>query len=244
MEDELLRELNAERVKRNVPPVRLVPDLVKLARAHSAEMESHRYFSHDSANGSTYQKRLFDAGILAIASGENISRSMTFLTPDIHQALMDSPPHRENMLNPAYDAVGIGVVGPPGGPYFITVDFMKSFTKKSIDEIRTVVLGALNEARAQAGAPPIESLDSANRLADEYAGQKARTLKNPDVPQIGRRFSVTFVSGIDLEAVASAVRRMNVKGFGQAGVGGTFGRIPDQPQGGYVVCVILVWDGR
>jgi uncharacterized protein YkwD len=53
--------------------------------------------------------------------GENLA-----MAPSVRQAqdlLMASPPHRENILKPEYDRVGIGVVVAPNGERWFTEDF-------------------------------------------------------------------------------------------------------------------------
>jgi len=51
--------------------------------------------------------------------GENVGRGGNIET--LHQAFMDSPGHRDNLLNPVYDLVGIGVVWSEGIPYVVEV---------------------------------------------------------------------------------------------------------------------------
>jgi len=243
MEGDLLQALNAERAARNMQPVRVLPELTELARKHSAEMARRDVFSHDSEAGKSYQQRLTEAGVASVASAENLSRSSTFLTRPIHQSWMDSPPHRENMLNPAYDAVGIGVASRKSETYFVTMDFIMTVARKSGSEIRTMTLDALNDARAKARLAPVVLVDAVNRMADELAEAKASGGENPEVPLIGKRSTAVFVTGVDLDGLVASVRDLDVKGFGRGGVGSVFKRSRQYPNGAYVVCVILIWDG-
>ena len=243
MEDELLQALKAERVASHLPPVRLSPELVALAREHSAEMARRNVLSHESASGKSYAQRLTDAGVGFVASGENVGRGNTFLTKLIHQAFMDSPAHRENILNPEFDSVGIGVAIRNGDTYLVTMDFIKRLTRKSGAEIRTMTLGALNDARAKVRRAPIVLVDSINRIADQLAEAKAVGGEVPEVPLIGRRSPAFFVTGVDLDGMVASVRGLEVEGFGRGGVGSTFSRSRDYPAGAYVVCIILVWNG-
>jgi uncharacterized protein YkwD len=55
--------------------------------------------------------------------GENILRGpYTMSAADMHVAWMNSPPHRANILSPAYSSVGIGVAYANGSVY-ATEDF-------------------------------------------------------------------------------------------------------------------------
>ena len=243
MEGELYQALNQERAARNLPAVPVSPELVALARAHSADMARRDVLSHESETGQSYQQRLTEAGVASVASGENLSRSSTCLTRLIHQSLMDSPPHRENMLNPAYDSVGIGVVDRNGEKYFVTMDFIKRVVWKSRTDIRTMTLGALNDARARARLAPFVLIDAASRMADQLAEAKASGGKVPEAPLIGQRSSVFFVTSADLDGLVASVRDVEVKGFGRGGIGSAFGRSPEHPAGAYVICILLIWDG-
>ena len=243
MERDLHVAHNEERTARGLTAVRVLPQLVELARRHSADMAARETLSHESGAGKTYQQRLADAGIQSIANGENVGRSGTFLTRLIHQSFMDSAVHRENILNPLFDAVGIGVVLGNRGVYFVTVDFIKSFALKSGADIRAIMLGALNDARARAHLAPVQLLDAVNAMADTQAQAKAEGRDLPPVPIKTWRTSTRFVAGLDMDRLADAVREQRVDGFGLAGIGSAFGRNREHPEGAYVICVLLVWNG-
>ena len=74
------------------------------------------YFSHDSRDGRTFVTRIRATGYLARARlwtvGENLAwGSMEKGTPrTIVSAWMASPPHRRNILNRRFTAIGIAIV--------------------------------------------------------------------------------------------------------------------------------------
>lgn len=243
MEKDLHQALNAERAARSLQAVRVSPELVELARKHSAEMARRDVLSHESETGKSYQQRLTDAGVSFVASGENVGRGNTFLTRLIHQSFMDSPAHRENMLNPAFDSVGIGVVSGSRGTYFVTVDFIRSVTPMSSADIRAMMLGALNDARARARLSPVALIDAVNGMAEDLAQARASGRDRPPAPITRRRTSTLFVTGPDLDQLAASIREQRVAGFGLAGIGSAFSRSREYPGGAYVVCILLVWDG-
>jgi uncharacterized protein YkwD len=243
MEDDLFRALNAERAARGVPAVRVSPELVELARKHSAEMARRDVLSHESETGKSYQQRLTDAGVRFAGSGENVGRGNTSLTRLIHQAFMESAGHRENILTAAFDSVGIGVVGGRRGTYFVTVDFITSVVPKSAADIREMMLGALNDARARVRLSPVVLLDAVNNIAEDQAQARASGRALPRVLIASRRTSMRFVTGPDLDQLAAAIREQEVEGFGVGGIGSTFSRSREYPGGAYVVCIFLVRDG-
>jgi hypothetical protein len=219
MADELLVALNADRMARR--------DVL----------------SHDSDTGRSYQQRLTDAGVSFIISGENVGRGGTFLTRLIHQSFMDSAAHRDNILNPRFDSVGIGVVSGSRGIYFVTQDFTRRFVLRSGAEIRATMLDALNAARAKVGLAPVVPSDEVNAMADDMAQAKAGGTERPQVPITRRKTTTTFLTGQDLDQLAASIRDLQVVGYGQGGIGSAFVRSPQYPSGAYVICVFLIWDG-
>lgn len=107
VEARMLALVNSERTKRGFKPLKADSALVKLARAHSADMLSRGYFSHVTPEGVSPTGRADAAGYSYRVFGENLA-----LAPDVplaHQGLMDSPGHRANILSPDYGRVGIGI---------------------------------------------------------------------------------------------------------------------------------------
>jgi len=108
--------LNGERADAGLPPLKLDARLSAAAQAYAADLVAGQYFSHTGRDGSTIRTRLDDAGYLprngGWAIGENLAWGTGALaTPaSIMQAWMNSPGHRENVLNPEYREIGIGVV--------------------------------------------------------------------------------------------------------------------------------------
>jgi uncharacterized protein YkwD len=124
--------LNVERARHKLRPLRLNRKLSAAAQRHSRAMARRRFFSHTSLSGASFVDRIRSTGYLSGARswmvGENIAYgSGSRSTPrSIGTAWMNSPPHRANILNSSYRAIGIGIasgtpVGPRGGTY--TTDF-------------------------------------------------------------------------------------------------------------------------
>lgn len=115
--------VNAARERRGLSPLNDNPDLKKSAARHSADMVSEHYFGHDGPRGRTVLERIARAGYLgrvsAYSVGENIGggAGRAFGSPlAVYRSWMHSPPHRENILDPAFHDFGVGVVrGFPDG---------------------------------------------------------------------------------------------------------------------------------
>lgn len=242
MERDLLRALNGERAARNLPALRPSPALVELARAQSVEMARQNILSHESAAGKSLTERLASATLLFDANAENIARSGTFLINVIHQSFMDSPGHGANVLSPLFDEVGIGIVPGAGNTYFITEDFIKSLPQKPVAEVRSLVLGAMNAARASRNLPPIVRTDDADRTAQAFAEDKAAGRPLAPAPNYFGATRTRLVVGPDLDAIASALENNDLDRYGSGGIGVWFGRSAEYPGGAYVVCGLFVRD--
>lgn len=104
--------INAERAKQGLQPLTLDIELSRVAEIKSAEMVERNYFSHQSPTYGSPFEMMRRFGITFRTAGENIACNRT--VEGAHQSLMASQGHRENILNGAYDRVGIGIVD--GGP--------------------------------------------------------------------------------------------------------------------------------
>ncbi len=127
--------MNAEREDHGLEPLRSNARLAAVARAHSSAMRWGSFFAHESLDGSTFVTRIAASGYTTGARswrvGENIVwGSWALGTPNsMFNRLMDSPPHRQNILKPGFREIGIGADwGSPEDPnelpsVIVTTDF-------------------------------------------------------------------------------------------------------------------------
>ena len=108
LEFQMLQLVNEERTSRGLKPLALDPELVPVARTHSADMFSRGYFSHYTPEGEDPFQRMKDAGVKFRTAGENLALAPTLQIA--HTGLMNSPGHRAYILNPAFGRVGIGIM--------------------------------------------------------------------------------------------------------------------------------------
>lgn len=69
------------------------------------------YYSHTRPNGTGFSTAFSELGINYQMAGENIAygRNMFETPEEVFEAWMDSPSHRENILNPNYECVAFGL---------------------------------------------------------------------------------------------------------------------------------------
>jgi len=119
-EKQMLNLVNAERVKIGAKSLIVDPKMVAVSRAHSRDMFGRRYFSHVNPDGHDSAYRLEKGGVSFDAMRENLAYSS--MVPSAHTGLMNSPDHRDNILNPEFGRVGIGIIN--GGMYGLMVTQM------------------------------------------------------------------------------------------------------------------------
>ena len=92
------------------------PALAAVARAHSADMRDRDYFSHTSPEGLSPFDRAEQAGV-DDSRAENIAFGQSDAAA-VMEAWLESPGHRENILDCDLTRLGVGVAEGPGGPWW------------------------------------------------------------------------------------------------------------------------------
>lgn len=106
--NEILRLVNIERKKANMKPFIICTELSKVAELKSKDMAISNYFDHTSPTYGSPFNMMDQFGIIYKAAAENIAKG--FKTPEaVVKGWMDSSGHRENILNPNYGKMGIGL---------------------------------------------------------------------------------------------------------------------------------------
>ncbi len=128
--------INRERAAHGESPLTENPHLLAAAQGHSEDMVSRDYFSHTTPTGEAFDTRILASGYVRSNQlyelGENIDCATEYLASPANtvSAWMNSPEHRENILNGEYRETGMGVAaaapasfaaGQPGATY--TQDF-------------------------------------------------------------------------------------------------------------------------
>jgi len=102
--------LNQQRRAHGLRPFRDNRDLNRASQRHARDMARNHYFAHGNFV-QRIQAAHYLRGIRAWTVGENIAwGDYSYATPaSIVDAWMHSPPHRENILNPSFHEIGVGV---------------------------------------------------------------------------------------------------------------------------------------
>jgi uncharacterized protein YkwD len=132
----LLREINEVRAQNSLHPLRFSNALNAAAQYHSKAMAERGFFTHESADGSSFWQRVErfypSRGFRYWSAGENLAYGSPSLSPgSAVRAWMDSPGHRANLLSTMWQEVGLSAEQPDAAPGYygghratiVTADF-------------------------------------------------------------------------------------------------------------------------
>ena len=128
---DLLARINHERVARGLAPYALNAQLTAAAQAHAEDVaRAGRYdqnglAGHIGSDGSTVFDRVARVGYGAYSWGRRLGENWAWYH-DVASAMvmwMGDAPHRDNILNPFYREIGIGVAPAPSGGFVYITDF-------------------------------------------------------------------------------------------------------------------------
>ena len=150
VEKAIHEHINQERLRHDLPTIRWDDALSRIARKHSKDMATRKYFSHTSPDGHDfsyrYQKSGYACGItvegvirtgaeniaripmnsLSLTDGEGLQQNRYVREKIATSAVrewMTSPDERKNILSPTWQREGIGISIGPDDMIIITLNF-------------------------------------------------------------------------------------------------------------------------
>ena len=237
-EHQLLALANQSRRQAGAPPLTLNAELSQAARIHARAMLAARRLSHQFDGEPELTQRLAATTHLQLdQEGENVAFDSD--AQHGHQHLMLSPPHRANLLNPAYNVVGLGVVR-GGDRLYIVQDFGHALPNYSPGEVKDRIAAAVNDARQQAREAGLQPRDLAvvNQAACSMA--HADKLGTSPVRKLSERFTVLSYTSLHPETLPSeAARVVTNRNLHSFSIGACYGRSESYPTGVYWVVLSL-----
>ena len=237
-EQQLLDLANQARAQAGAPRLALDAGMSQAARAHAEAMFAARQLSHQFEGEPSLPKRLAEATRTQLdQEGENVA--LDFDAEKGHRHLMLSPPHRANLLNPAYNVVGLGVVR-SGDRLYIVQDFGHALPNYSAAEVKDRIAATVAQARQRANQPDLARRDLPT--ADDAACSMAQAdkLGTSPVHQLAQRYSVLTYTSLHPETLPENASHMleshNLRSFS---VGTCYARTETYPTGVYWVIVAL-----
>lgn len=122
-QNEVASLINSARSEAGLPTLQVNAQLAAAAQDHSIDMACFGLLSHSGSDASSIYERLVSAGYAPSDYGEVIYASG--YPQSAFDWWMDDPPHRAEILNPAYTEMGIGYAYNADSFYkgYYTVDF-------------------------------------------------------------------------------------------------------------------------
>jgi len=233
-EQVLLDLANQARAQAGAPLLSLDAGLCQAARAHAEAMFAARQLSHRFDGEPSLPQRLATATRAQLdQEAENVA--LDFNAENGHQHLMLSPPHRANLLNPAYNVVGLGVVR-SGDELYIVQDFGHALPNYSAAEVKDRIAATVAQARHQATRADLARRDLPT--ADDAACSMAHAdkLGTSSIHHLAQRFTVLTFTSLHPETLPAEASHMlssnNLRSFS---VGACYARTATYPTGVYWV---------
>ncbi len=125
LESEVVRLVNIERARANRPALVESNEISNVARVKSEDFINNNYFAHNSPTYGTPFDMLRSFGISFTGAAENIASGQR-TAEEAMNSWMNSTEHRENILNPTYNQIGVGVARDNDGNLFWTQMLIRS----------------------------------------------------------------------------------------------------------------------
>jgi uncharacterized protein YkwD len=233
-ERELFNLANQARAQAGVAPLQVDDGLTRAARAHAAEMARQQQLSHQFAGETSFATRLAANCTLHLdQAGENVAYAGS--VDEAQQGLMHSPTHRENLLNPAYNVAGFGVVR-AGFSLYVAQDFGHSLPAYSPRQAGGLVSGSIARMRHEGNLPQLQWKDS--DAAQNAACSMARANSLKGVAARGS-YVLRYTTAQPEILPAAAAQVIEDPAVHTFSVGTCYARTDSYPNGVYWVTLVL-----
>jgi len=153
---ELFQLTNQEREKNGLQPLAWDDRLAKAAAEHAQLMVEHGELSHQFSGEPSVRDRIAATNLHFDRSGENIAYDDN--ATDANRGLMNSPPHRANILSPDYNAIGIAAVQ-KGDLLYVVEDFAGRLPDYTTDKVEQIIAGEVAQVRARHSGYPLARVE-------------------------------------------------------------------------------------
>lgn len=185
---------NQERVSRGLKPLIWDPALATAAANHCAMMALEGPIAHQYAGEADLGSRASQAGAHFTLLEENVAQG--YQPAAIHQAWMNSEGHRENLLNPRVDHVGIAVAA-RGGALYAVADFSHAVPTLTQEQVEAAVSNLVQATGVEAHA---SSPGARTACAQDHGVPAA--LENKQRPEFIMRWEATTLDALPEQLLA------------------------------------------
>jgi uncharacterized protein YkwD len=245
-ENELMAAANKSRELTGVPPLRMEESLREAARAHARQMVANDRLEHQLSGEPSLMQRIAlvsspDGGLKIDRAGENIAYASDAAVAN--DALMRSPPHRENLLDRGFNVAGVAAIWSKGRLYVVQ-DFAHEVPSYSAQQSGKLVSRAIAEIRQQAGLAELvqltrPDLDAAACSLSRESRPNAHLLDTAYDNRNANRKTITYTQSHPEVMPQAALSMLRDPGVHQFAVGVCYARNAAYPTGMYWVAILL-----
>jgi hypothetical protein len=222
-EQQVMDLANADRAQHGLPPFKWDPALAQAAAEHAQLMVQQPALSHQYPGEPDLVARAGAAGAHFRSIAENVALAPS--PQGLEQEWMNSAPHRANLLNPAMNVIGVGLVK-RGGNYYAVEDFADGVAQLGPEQIEQKI-GQLLQQKGMQPAGQTRDARQTCEMAHGSAGGSA--------PRFVMRWE-----GSDLSRLPEVLEQKIATGqYHKAAVGACDSGNPSQGFTTYKVAVML-----
>lgn len=215
----LLADTNAYRNSNNVSPLRLNEKLNAAAVAKANDMATRNYWSHTTPEGQAPWVFVSSQGYTYQKLGENLAAGFENEQATVN-GWISSPPHRENLINSAYQEVGFGVASSAdytsagGGPMTIVVAFYGLPLPVAADKASEISTTPPKNTNVSTTSPPTSS-NSAPQPSSAVVEKDVKPSIQPVTTETLKAGGVTLSLRTSLAQIAFAAQPLGslIAGF-------------------------------
>lgn len=237
-EQQLAQMLNLERARAGLPSLQVDDRLTQAARAHSVLMARAKQLSHQFPGEPPLPWRLAATNLRFNRDAENVA--CDYSVQEAHEGLMQSPPHRANILSPKYNTVGIGVLR-RGDLFWVTQDFAHRLQEYSVDEAENAILAVWQRERQHENNPAAQvvRIPQLRRMACTMARQGRLDTRAPlNLPDV--QSAVVYTEPDPAKLAPNAVKMAHDTTVTRVAVGACFADSEQYPAGVWWVAMVFL----
>lgn len=213
-EQYLFNAANTERAQRGLPMLRWDDALYRAAQGHAREMASRASISHQYPGEMELAARGRQAGFRFSSISENVAQAYTAVL--IHEAWMNSPGHRHNLLDPQSDAVGISVLRRNGQLYAVQ-DFGRTVEDLTFEEQESAVASLLISVTSLTILDIPEDVHRTCAMGTGYAGSRTPAFvfryTSGSLTELPEMLQRKLATGLYHEAAVGACAPKDIQSF-------------------------------
>lgn len=186
---QIITDTNKDRQAEGLKPLSENAALDSAAYAKAQNMFAENYWAHFSPSGQTPWDFILNSGYKFSYAGENLAKGF-YNSDDVVKAWMNSPAHRDNLLNTNYQDIGVAVVnGTLNGQQTTLVVQMFGKTYEPVAAVPQVDAGG-----KQATVPVTKVTQSRQAAISEAGSQVAAAMAKP----VADPYQIVRIAGLSL----------------------------------------------